>query len=351
VQNVTLTVRKPMGFTELNQKGLTLPEILIALAINSIVILAVVSVVSQAMLTGKSSENRQELATDFGLLQNYFAREIPNAGGMSLPAESAFMVENNCGARGSFPACAGSDRLTVAASDAGPVCTIQSWDSAGLNATFPFDASNICCLITTPILKQQVMFVNGFDYRQLWVQQVDTAACTAKFQLGPMGSLGPTGLYGNTPAAYDWTSGVVIPVNINTFYLDTNTFMRYSYKNPGANADEGEALTLADRVIDFQAMLGYDFNPADGTVDDTGTTGDEWMYNKAGEGPGLGVFATLPKNSLRMIGVGWVLGTPAAGNTGAKTGSVLDGPVRSKAGWVLQTGTAKFGVRSIYVFD
>ena len=189
----------------INRNGFTLVEILISLAINSIVILAVVSLVSNAMMAGKGAENRQELATDFGLLQNYFARVISNACGMSLPPESAFWVENDCAARppAFLTDCSRSDRLSVASSDAGPVCTIASWNNATHDATFPYDASNVCCLITTPVDHQNVMFVSGFRFRQLWVSSADTVNCTAHFLDGPMAS------HDNTTALYNWTGALL----------------------------------------------------------------------------------------------------------------------------------------------
>jgi hypothetical protein len=322
---------------------------MIALAINSIVILSVVTIVSSSMLAGKSAENRQELATDFGLLQNYFAREIPNAGGMSLPADSAFWIENNCGPRGSYLGCAGSDRLSVATSDIGPVCTIQAWDPIGLMASFPFDKLNPCCLTATDILHKQVMFASGYDFRQLWVTDVDPVTCVAKFIKGPMAT------HDNTGAAYVWKSGLVIPISIDTFYLDTtnNYLKRFVYSTQGATPDEGTSLILADRVLDFQVMLGYDLN-SDGTITDDGTATDEWLYNFGGspiESPTTGVFFNMPKNILRMVGVGWVIGAPGAGKSGLTKASILDGPIRQKAGYVLQSGAAKFGVRSVYLFN
>jgi len=326
-------------------------EILIALAINSIVILAVMSIVSGAMVTGKTTENRQELATDFGLLQNYFAREIPNAGGMSLPAESAFWVEDNCSTTRAtsttpLPVCDGSDRLTIVSSDVGPVCTISTWNTVTKQATFSFDPMDLttCCLNSTPIAKSQVMFVNGYDFAQLWVSGVDPTTCTATFSPGPMAT------HNNTGALYNWKNGLIVPIKIDTFYREAELFKRFTYKNGGLSSD-GDAQTLADRMLDFQVALGYDFNPAEGVIFDDGSSGDEWLYNAAGDVAGAGVFATLPRNSLRMISVGWIIGTAGAGQTAAKSASVLNGPVRSKAGYVVQAGSAKFGVRSVYVFD
>jgi Tfp pilus assembly protein PilE len=341
-----------------NDRGLTIAEIMIALAINAIIVLAVVTLVSNTMLSGKSSENRQELATDFGLLQNYFARTIPNAGGMSVPTDSTFWVEDNCSAKdGIFPDCKQGDRLTIVTSDEGPTCTIVAYDAttgAATLSTVPSGGGPVCCMTSRPLIHNHVMFVNGYDYRQLWMVTADTVACTGTFSKGPMSP------NDNVDDTYAWAGGMVIPIHLDTFFWDeaSSTFNRYVYDDAGSTRNSGSAQVLADRVLDFQVALGFDFQPADGVITDDGSTLDEWLYNAVGDDKtkipfvqNLPTYPGLQKNSLRMVAVGWIIGAPNGGVASANNLSVLNGPVRSKANYTLQAGVAKLGARSVYVFN
>lgn len=213
-----------------------------------------------------------------------------------------------------------------------------------------------CCMTVRPLYRNQVLFINGFDYKQYWVGGADTTACTATLSAGPMAANDNV-----NDSTYNWAGAMVVPIHIDAFYLDTenSTFNRYVYTDLSEGPNDGKVQVLADRVFDFQVALGFDFLPADGVVVDETSANDEWLYNHVNDSLTAAPFVYqsdsipgLPKNSLRMIAVGWVIGAPGGGSSsGATQASVLNGPVRSRPGFVLQAGVAKLGARSVYVFD
>lgn len=323
-------------------------ELIIAVAISSVVVLASLGFTSDALLKVKKSDSATELSVDFDLLTDYFSREVPNAGGQDLPAQAAYYVENNCAVRGAFPNCHGSDRLTLASADQAGACKIQTWTVATQQAVLN-SVAGVCCFDATFMNRRQVMFSNGSSYAQKWIASVDVPTCSVRFTNGPMAA------NDNVVSTYDWLGGIVVPVSVVTYYLDDNVdqFNVFNYTDAGTTAAEGISSIIADRTLDFQVALGFDFNPADGAIVDTASNNDEWLYNQeigVAESRTVAPFNNAPSTSLKMIHLGWLIGAPSSA-TPAVNLKLLDGPNRSRANWLLRKGAIKLSIKSTYIFE
>jgi prepilin-type N-terminal cleavage/methylation domain-containing protein len=329
----------------MNTRGFTLTELLIALAIGSLIMLTSLSTTFTTIQAAKNLNTVADISTDLLLLTNYFSQQIPSAGGQGVPIGAAVFSENNCAPRAPFPNCNSSDRLTLVQGTAAPLCSIvENASSYGIyNAST--DGTGACCLASVNLVNTQVMLVQGTFYGQRLVTNQDPSACQVTVQTGP-GSLNDN--VSDLPAtAHDWSGASIIPVQLDTYYMDPtlNQLIDATYQGLTVNQQ-----ILADRVYDFQISLGYDFNPEDGIITDTGSITDEWLHNFPGESMGVGVFLNASPTSLRMVGIGFVFGAPAA-TLEPSTASVLDGPPRTMPHQTLRSELAKIALRSIYFFQ
>lgn len=331
----------------INQKGTTLIELMISVGITSAVLAGLLTVVSLHMNTAGRSTNRAGLSVDMMMLSNYFAREIPSAGGELLPVWTSVGVENNCAARTVFPNCGGSDRLTVVRAVGNRTCSIRALPSAGVIES---DISGgVCCFQGMNLLNSHVSLVKVTIVGQRYVTAVNLGTCRITV------ANGPASFNDSAVEPFNWVEGTVVPVDVKTFYLDrtTNELNRYTYRNGGANVNDGTLSPMVDQVLDFQLGLGFDFSPADGQVSDTTNATDEFMYNAPGvnERLGVGFFLNASSSQLRMVALGLIIGTPSMeGNSGGGF-RILDGPELEARGWLLERQVSKFMIRSTRIYE
>ena len=326
-----------------SQSGLTLAELLIALAISSTVVLFTLSLTTDALLQSKRSDYSSELSYDFDLFTDYFSREIPNAGGQDIPAKAAYFTENDCVARDSFPDCNHSDRITLATSNQPATCSIVSYNASAKTATL-LSVAGICCLTGNSLANRQVLFSNGTSFAQHWVQSSNEATCEINFVDGPMS---PNDHF---DATFIWNGALVLPVDIVTFYVDPTTDFFYKKTYDGTTALSGTASLVADRVVDFQVALGFDFKPNDGVLLDNADNQDEWLNNSPGESMSDTNFSAATVDTLKMVELSWILGSPSATSKPA-TATILDGPARTRNAWLFRTGAVKLAIKSTYLFQ
>jgi hypothetical protein len=261
------------------------------------------------------------------------------------------IVENGkngtCVARGPLPACQNnSDRMTAIQITSNQACSVISNSGWVLQMD---NSSGTCCLNSLSVLQSQVMLVRVASTGQRWVSSVDLNTCRATVEYGP-------GAFNDSVAEpYDWSGAMLVPIKLKSFYLDTatNELVRYTFANGGGNHDAGSDSRLADRILDFQIALGFDFNPADGVVTDTANDTDEYLYNWQGglETFGVGTFRNAAWNNMRMVELGLIIGLPSSNPNASGPTSVLDGPVINQPTWVLERQTSRFMLRSTRTYN
>lgn len=331
----------------LNARGATLIELMISVTISTVVVMTLVGVTSLQLDYSSQATARGRLSVDIMELTNYFAREIPSAGGELLPVWSGVIAENNCAARATFPACQGSDRLTIVKTSATSACSIRSVGAGGLITIET--GGGPCCLATLGLLRSHVILskVNLIGHR--YVASVDLNACTAT--LAP----GPTAFNDNVAEPYDWSTGLMVPVQLRTFYLDKaiSELNRFTYQNGGTNMNSGVTSALADRILDFQIALGFDFDPADGIVRNTSNHLDEYLYNSttATERLGAGVFLNVSRSQLRMVALGLAMGQQSGQPNSQGGSNLLDGPLLAPGKWLVENQVSTFTIRSTRTYQ
>jgi len=145
-----------------------------------------------------------------------------------------------------------------------------------------------------------------------------------------------------------WADGVLVVVRVQTLWLRSATDELMIDEDEDGDG-EAETRIAADRVIDLQAALGYDVSPWDWRIRDTGNTQDEWLYNAPGDtfaandGQGL---ATARLDELRMVRFGVIVGAPSGAQTPPEPVQLLNGPARSRPGWVLRPVLGVTGLRN-----
>lgn len=331
--------------------GFTLTEVLVALVIGFVAVFAALHASSEAVKTKVNSDRRQQLANDFNLIGDYFARQLPSGAGAGLSATSSYWVEDDCHVRSDYPDCDGSDRLTMATATNPQACSVTSYNT-GTNTANLTQPGLPCCLLTNDMFHHYVMIALDDTYAQKWVINQNVTSCTVGLRPGPM-SPNDTA----TPG-FDFAGGFIVPISIRTFYADisTQTLFVSDYGADAASVSQqrGRITPLADRVLDFQISLGFDFKPRDGQIIDSASRTDEWLFNASGlphESRADTNFLTASDFSLRMIAVGLGLAVPVSPSVTIKEIQLFDGPVRTKPGSALQSAVMKFGIRSGSTFD
>lgn len=333
-----------------NPRGATLMEMMISLAITSVVMVALLGTTSTHFNFANRGTARAQLSVDMMFLSDYFSKEIPSAGGELLPVWSGIMSENNCGARANFPNCNGTDRMTIV----NPVGTAACSVRGSAPGTILIDnGGGTCCLDTMNLIGTHILLVRIASVGDRYVTGVDRVNCSITVVNGPL-------VFNDTVTdtvtePYDWTGAILFPVDIRTFYLDqtTNELVRFTYTNNSNGRDEGVASPLADRVLDFQVAFGYDFDPVDGVIRDTGDATDEWLNNAPGavEQLGQGQFRYVSRSQLRMVALGMVLGQPDETPNSSGGFRLLDGPPLTPGKWLIESQVSNFMIRSTRAYQ
>jgi type II secretory pathway pseudopilin PulG len=329
-----------------NQKGFTLTEIMIAAGVAVFLIIGAAQLmVTQSQLQASAS-SLILTEGDLLLMEDYFVRKISAGGGNSLSPWNSYWVEDACAARGPFPACDSSDRLTIVDSISASTCAVTGSTPSGLDHDLNISNAGGCCLLSLDLTNAQTMLVLGSTYGQRFVTAVDTGACTVHVTPGPNAN------HDSSPAVVDWTGATISPISIATIYLDTTTNELHSYTYLRNTTSD---LIIADQIFDFQAALGFDLPLSDGVVTDTGSTTDEWLYNASGDAWGAGKFSASPQtivsDSLKMVSVGLITGSLDAKYPAGVPASILNGISRTKARWNMRSALVKTMVRSQSSFE
>jgi len=334
--------------------GFSLVEMLVALAASMLILVAVMGLYLFSFNAYLSMQNRSSLAQDSMLLVDYFRNELFVAGGGAVRGWMGIWVEDNCTARSVFPACNGSDRVTISSATV-PLqqCTITGMVGGKLQIAF---SAGICCLTkqagqidykNNPV----ALTLNSFFHSSFAVDE-DTAACTLTISDGQARGGDSDG------GTIDWSGGMVTLMQVETLYWDSinSQIVRFQDLNNNGAVDLGEMSIVAVGVYDFQVALGYDFNPADGNILTTANgVNDEWLYNAPGviESLGTGYFVPAPsKSSLLLVQVGVVLGVsnPNSRIT-SSSAQILNGPVRTQPRFTMQPEVTQLAPRNSYIFQ
>ncbi|HVK61225.1 MAG TPA: prepilin-type N-terminal cleavage/methylation domain-containing protein [Bdellovibrionales bacterium] len=330
-----------------NHRGFTLVEIIIASAIASLLLLGAIQMMSLQTSMQIKSTAKMGLEGDFLLLEDFFVRQIAAGGGNALSPLNSYWVEDNCASRSPFPACDGSDRLTILTSRDRASCTVTASTAAGLGWDLTINSSGGCCLQNLDLSENQGIVIKSSMYAQVALSNIDEAACTLRASPGPASG---NDSFINAPPI-NWAGAVLSAVSVRTFYRKPSTNELHSFVYTDANS--GEDRILADQIYDFQAALGYDFNPTDGLCTETEDgSGDEWLGNRAGTDEEIGSddFLNASLADLKMLSVGIISGYRDQGYSGGSL-SILNGPARDIDGWKLSALKIKTVVRSQGVFE
>ncbi len=345
------------SFIRLGKQGFSLIEMLIGMGLISFIIVLSANVHITNLQIYKTTESRVSLTQDSLLLVEYFRNQVIAAGGGSIRSWMGIWVEDNCAARGVLPQCAGSDRLTVTSTTL-PVqeCSITGMVNPNV-LQIAFSSPGVCCLQPATAAEssfsgRQIMISRSDYFRQRYVSTSDLNLCRLTIQPGQAAGGDQAGPIVN------WTGGVVTMVSVDTIYWDSVTRMlkRFTDNNNNGQIDAGEDMIVADSLFEFQVALGYDFNPGDGNVTSSANgIGDEWLYNAptAIEAINTPPFvAPMARSSLLLVEVGAILGSSAGGsNLKADTARILNGPVRTMPGWILQAETTRLAQRNSFIFQ
>lgn len=324
----------------------SLLELMVALAISSLVITVATSVVVSINRSISSTRNTSLVHEEAKLLAAYLGDLARNVGGETLRPWDSVDVENDCDARDGFPDCQGSDRITLVAydGDLGSCTLVEKAGGKLIAEKIDTDGDGVgdtCCLEMV-----------GFDGEQKWKKWEDKTAqirnrdgkkesvrlkkadatdkCKLEFHVkkGNLASLIGASMTGTKET---------------TYFLDhsTHELMEFVDGNDNDQIDAGETRVLADHVYDFQVSLGFDVN-SDGRLDDSQSNTDEWLYNTTGET----MPATWSLPSLRMISIGIVVGTPNPGTVGQSGIQLMDGPATSVPGVLLNSSLSRLYFRN-----
>lgn len=337
------------------QRGITLTELMVAMAIASVLVITVVTLHLSSLKSYYAAESSTALSQDTFLIGEFLRSEAIAAGGGSVRAWMALWVEDNCKSRNSLPECRGSDRMTVTKislpeQECAITAQISSTEMRVANRT-PMQ----CCLAPAVagaqsfLNRQVVLSLNG-TYIQRAVSQVDLGACTVKLVPGQAEG-------GDYPGkTTNWTGAVLSLVNVATYYMDSSSRSLNAWidKNRDSVFTPDESSLLVDQVFDFQVTLGYDFMPVDGTVreDDKGFD-DEWLYNDPEhvESFGLGYFKPpLLRRDLAMVQIGVMLGVQRIEAADSRQ-RLFNGPIREVDGWSFRSAFTKVAPRNTFIFQ
>ena len=265
---------------------------------------------------------------DAKVLSEYFSGILQTAGGGSLrPWNSIYRS-----AQGT------NESLTILVADESvDECLINSANVTSETMTMvgTFDSGN-CCFEEAAWNNRQVMVLNGLGnaWRSFRVDGADQSTCTLTLNPGVAASNDVA------TSTTNFTSGAAILVRPSQYEVDANTHVLSM-----TIEDETNTITkrpLARGVFSFQVAFGYDFNPADGRVDDSNSASDEWLGNSPGESLGNNI------SDLRRVAVGMVVGRKAPRSSSAQ---VLDGPTVNVGTHYLQAVRSQVSFRNLFIYQ
>lgn len=317
--------------------GLSLPELLVSLAVSMLVLSLAMQSLNQMTRHLVELERGGDASDEAKQLNEYLASALMATGGGPIRPWAALKVTDNY-------ADTGADRITFAELESHfTQCTIQSVSGAVVT----LDKTAGCCL-TQSMLKRQVLLISGAaDNNAHWenkrIDAVDLVNCRVTASAGFATALNV--LPASTTA---WAEGVLQVVTVHTLWV--NTQAHFLMVDEDFDADGTlDSRIVADRVLDLQAALGFDTSPWDWHMNDLGNTSDEWLYNASGDTFGLGDgqgLANATLEDLRMIRFGVIIGAPTGTARSYSPVQLLNGPPRSLPGWILRSFIGVTGLRN-----
>jgi prepilin-type N-terminal cleavage/methylation domain-containing protein len=338
----------------MRRRGFTLIELVVAMALA--VIVGAVAVQTGTLISA-ALDRQKKLAPaeiDTRLLEDFLFEEVQEAGGGLVRPWSAVVVDDNCVASAGLPACAGGDRVRVfTPHPTASTCTITAKSATTLTST-AIDTNgdgsvDACCPAVNGMANTVVAVTDPNDtlkieYYHAGAAATSTASCTLALQNS---GVAVAGMPLSTLASY--ASAQLSTGTVAIYAVDTATheLRRFEDTNHDNTWSASESSTIAPRVFDLQAALGYDGAPADGVISDAASTTDEWVGNVAAD--------TLPTgalgNQLRLVRFGVVVGTPLSGNA-AQSIRLLNRPTGvGAANFFVKGAIASAYLRNVFIFD
>lgn len=300
--------------------AMSLLELSVAMAIAGIIAAAAISLVGFMLSSGRRIGRGLDLTSSGRLGSLFVIDELRIAGGGGVEAWSSLIVEDDCVARGGYPACRGSDRVTVVQTiPRFPSCAIVDTTAPGRVTveTINLSGVDVCCLNEVDFVRQVAL---------VWTDTMQPAVLSGvgtgcEFTVAPVvpGDLLPRQLSASTGFAAAGIKGaVVVLADIKTFYVDWNTAgtvgaLRMHVELDGAPSLVGERLTVLDDVADFQVALGY---RGAGSLVEASAGTDGWWPNGPGERgrPDPAVFAA---DGAVVVGASVIVAIPDVGRIGS----------------------------------
>ncbi len=326
-------------------RGFTLVELLVTLAISSVIISAAVSGIVALNKQVISLERRAALHTEAKLLTEYFVSDLQAAGGGSFRPWSMIHVDNDFND-------SGSDRIVLAEVDEDlGECAIVGRSGSGANFTMSHPADGVCCLSvpsTTAWSNRTVMAVNknGSIVKIMKSNNANASSCKINFPPGHGGSVADelAKLPGDDT---DFVDGAIAVVRIKKVYVDHTTHQLILEEDADSDGTL-ETHVIADGVYDLQAALGYD-EDSDRTIRDTNDTADEFLFNHPSDEMGTGGLTEAKVTDLRMIQIGLIVGVRMQGSNGSA--QTFDGPVRTATDTLLSATQGRAFLRNLSLYD
>lgn len=274
------------------QRGFSLTELLVAVAVGSLVIMGVYQVFMNSLSAFQSQQEVSQIQFNAKAVINFMREKIANAGsGITTDVPIPPVVfQNNAGAI-SARYLTGADALQIRTfGNVGEPIIIRNYNNPSKNVRLEqpnYVDTNPNRNENTSVGNLLLVWKPGINnYALVEITQANEVASggsgtgnDTKVNFSPGLSIynTPTGL------GEDYTGGFAIMIDRNametlTFFVDANRVLRmvdgyYNIDNP-ADANNQAALPLLDEVEDFQVQLGFDTN------DDNAV--DNWTFNDAG---------------------------------------------------------------------
>jgi prepilin-type N-terminal cleavage/methylation domain-containing protein len=356
------------------RRAFTILELSIALAVAGIVVAAASSTGVMVGRLLKLEAKKSHADADSRRIVDFVLTNLQGVGGGPVrPWMSTWVEPQGCGARNGLPPCLDNDRLTLVDVDFNRgSCTIESVSATMIDFEGPDPVTGLCCYAwfgvptggaTDQYAHMPLMLVSGREVWTVAIASTEVDASTCQYGLSGISPLSDwTGAVGAAPVpAANLTSAfppgaTATPVVIRTLFVESDA----SYASrpsrlvewqdgsvSGASngiVDDGEVRDVFPGVVRFHMALGYDSNPFDGSVTETGGNDDEWFGNAAGDS-----MSGLRTSGLRMAEVGVVIAL-AAVDPGRRSSGVLDGPAFTSDRLMLRRATGRTMLRNVATF-
>lgn len=325
-------------------RAFTLMELAVTMAIAGIVSVSAIGAYAQFLRTGRvigADAELTELARA-GVL--FLTEELRTVGAGGIETWSSVIVEDDCLARDGYPACNGSDRLTIVQSiPRFPTCGIVAEVSPGRVEVekVRIDGDEVCCLTEAGFVRQVALVWP--DTMQPVVLRGVGADC--HFDVVPIvpGDVLLRPLAVSDAATSGLPGAVIVLADVKTFYVEWETAtlgaLQMHVELNGDGRVDNERLTVLPVVADFQVALGYNA-PGKGLFD-VAAGGDAWWPNNSGE-RGRPADATLVPERAAVVGVSLIAATREVDRT--EVGRTPWGPERALDDVRLRTATERVGL-------